>query len=557
MTWIRLVYGTAVLVALSGVAIFYGGSRAVIRPVDMAELFEATHERLMPFGYDLTTNTIAYDRVVWAIDPSTNRWQDGTNQRPYLVFSSIEPVTDSFVNVSGISEIPDPFYPYDHYAHFVCLEDGGTWYFWDENFVESPVLTSLTYSDLGNNWRVDVVQTGRVLNAGIEYPAYQMVVHPNGVGVWNNSDNLDYIDSLILGVIPRYVDHEMAIGGRFTNASPPMLTVSAVWARLELPCVWTNVIRTPGVSITNWIDSWTNADGVTNVTMSGTNMVWTLSTNITATNYTFSTGPICTKQMLTERYKALSYLRWTRGSNASWATTKTSITNVVLDINSSYLPIGYIRAPPMPDGPPYPDPDYPPEWDWTATNRYFGAFYFPSNTPSIFDSDEGESGTATNVPHRPERQYISRGSYSKQQSIIVNWLGYNWHYSYVMDTSGNGTNFVTKYNSSPVVRVPYNIGGISVTGDVYLVDKTNAFYWAETALMTASNISLSYTGSVITLTNRLFAPTNYVYWVKPGSVYVETNGISWWYGDWNTGEKTWWVESALTILKWSFSRCHP
>ena len=97
-TWTRLVYGTAVLGTLTGTAIFYGGNRTNIKQIDIVELREAAAERLMPFGYKLVTNTLVYHQAIWSQDPSTNRWQQGSNQIPYLVFQGLHDISNQFIN---------------------------------------------------------------------------------------------------------------------------------------------------------------------------------------------------------------------------------------------------------------------------------------------------------------------------------------------------------------------------------------------------------------------------------------------------------------------------
>jgi hypothetical protein len=297
VSWTRLVYGTAIITALAGTAIYYGATRSVIRPIDIVELSEGANERLMPFGYSLVTNTLIYEQARWTVDPSTNRWQLGTNQMPYLVFDGLATVTDRFINVSGIASQANERI----WANGDFMD--GSWYFWWSYLSVPGPEDFLADEDHHPQWTISCVQTGRTFGYNHneadsnELPAYVIEVHPRGVGVYNAGSTLDGIDASLLGVVPRYVDHEAAVAGVFTGAAIPMLTCSSVWTRLQLPYIWTNVSRTITNTYTNWVDSWTNATGVTNVIRIGTNQAWQCSTNIT-TNYVFTTGAICTTNML-------------------------------------------------------------------------------------------------------------------------------------------------------------------------------------------------------------------------------------------------------------------
>jgi hypothetical protein len=569
MIWTRLIYGTAICTALVGTAIYYSSPRAVIKPIDIVELHEAAYERLMPFGYALATNTVIYEQPQWTVDPSTNRWQLGTNQIPYLLLSGITTVTDRFVGVTGIVNQGE------EQALIWRYEYGGVTYFWGSG---SSVPFVDDFVAIVDQWTVSVVQTGRThsidgyTGSTSEVPAYVMDVHPQGVGVYNNKATLDRIDAMLIGVIPSYADHEQAVFGAFTNSTVPMLTVSSVWTRLGLPCIWTNISRTVTNTMTNWVDSWTNEAGaVTNVTRIGTNAEWLAETTLT-TNFAFTTGQYCTTNMLWERFRVAQYLRWTP---ATWGWTNSvrkTWTNVVYSFVYSvdqYNTGGdYYYWLPEP-------PDFPAWWNLSGIGTS------PSNTPAIDDLELGSSSTNAIANTGPLRSFTTSGDagllqfttatfggrpvnpqyYSVPgQDVIQGWgnAAYPWwdylHYVY---TSGHwqwGNNILITVESSPYLMVPYNITNAPVTCDLYTTPGWPGY--ARRILTNGIDMSgirgSNWIGGPVSATNDIFAVTNYPY-----SGGYNTNGIGAWRVTWSASASTPAMTPHGAVLKWQFTRCPP
>jgi len=572
MTWTRLIYGTAILAALSGTAIYYGGGRTVVRSIDIIELNEAANERLMPFGYRLATNIVSVQQPTWSTDPTTNRWQSGSNQIPYLVYAGIQTITLTNINVTGIvSQATSGNVDWD------ADITPGAWYGWWSGSPVPDVDDFYLHGAL-SGWDISLVQTGRTLIDGLEYPASILDVHPVGAGVYNAGSTLAWIDQVLINLIPLYVDHEQAISGVFTGAIP-MLSVSSVWNRLNLPYVWTNVSRVVTNTYTNWVDSWTNEAGTaTNVVRIGTNAAWNLSTNIT-TNYKFTSGTVCTTNMLMERYRIAAYLRWTKGQTPTWTNSVQNTWTDVIYTNNGWQGwhhniVDYYHG--------YgerPDPSLPAWWEYDATNTWNAPWYLPTTTPTIDDTETGTLITTNVTSHRPERQFASVGHFRKSQfytdTYYYDHYSDQWEFWYLFHQGG--TNFVMRYDSTARVTVPYNIAGISVTGDVYFTTATGGVYRGISSSMTASNLSLIYTSAVVTVSNDLVSATNYpisqyvgsgdqwpgwdggTYWPWPNE-----SGYSWpndtvynWGVKWNIATQTWWIDTSSVVFKWEFLRCRP
>jgi hypothetical protein len=557
MTWTRLIYGTAILAALSGTAIYYGGNRTVVRSIDLIELNEAANERLMPFGYRLATNIVTVHQPTWTVDPATNRWQSGSYQIPYLVYAGIQTITLTNINVTEIvSQATSGNVDWD------ADTTPGAWYGWWSGSPVPDVDDFYLHGAL-SGWDISLVQTGRTLIDGLEYPASILDVHPVGVGVYNAGSTLAWIDQVLINLIPLYVDHEQAISGVFTGAIP-MLSVSSVWNRLNLPYVWTNVSRVVTNTYTNWVDSWTNEAGTaTNVVRIGTNAAWNLSTNIT-TNCTFTSGTVCTTNMLAERYKVASYLRWTKGTTPTW-TNSVRLTWIesIYDTSGDFTRNDYQSY----EG--HPPPTFPAWWDFDATNTYSAPYYLPTTTATIDDTETGSLITTNIAPHRPERQFVAFGSIRKSQWYEdFYYPGFRQEYGYWALYHKAATNTVTRHESSVRVVVPYNIAGITVTGDVYMTTVTGGVYRGISSSMTASNMSLIYTSAVFALSNDLFAATNYPVnehtgigyeWPDYGGTYWPwpNEGVGYnWGAKWSVSED-WWVDTSSVVFKWEFLRCHP
>jgi hypothetical protein len=594
MIWTRLVYGTAILAALTGTAIFYGNDRAVVKAVDIIELSEATNERLMPFGYKLATNTIYFKQLKWIADGSnTNRWTSGNgmngSQQAYLKYDGYTQQSNSFINVEGIanSNSVDSWYANNAWEGdegYLDLVSWAEWVFLPEGHVFAE-----------NGWIVDLQTTGMTWivweGATNIVPAYVFDVKPaRSVGYRNSKSTLDAIDAALLSVIPSYADHEKAVNGNFTNntSTIPMLTVSSVWTRLDLPYVWTNISKTADVAFTNWVDTWTNDTGsITNVDRIGTNAVWNISTNI-STNYTFTTGPICTTNMLNERHKVASYLKWTVMPAPVWTNvTEYYGTNLVWPATNwtefaEDGPIGYqwrMVAPGLTE------PNYPAWWNYSLSNGPPGAWWAPAQTPLIDDA-VSLTDTKTNGLSAlyPSKTFTTSGSYSKFQVGGWAWWGWPWYntfiYNFKHGESIGGTNTLTVRKPCPAVKMPYNIGGITVTGDVYVSINSSPLYQFPgltniisakilTADMTApSSNSFWWIGDPMEITNDLFTATNYPmsggyqgpfeYWwgydQADGGAYVFSSAS--WGTSWGS-TRTQYYQGKRVILKWSFSRCKP
>ena len=539
--WSRLVYGTAVILAIAGGTAVYYTPRPVIKPIDIIELVEGAHERLMPFGYTLATNTLVYVQSEWAVDPSTNRWQSGSNQLSYLTFVGLTSLSTQFINVAGIA------IPRTTYGGWDAWDFGGLWFpSWD-----GPVPGKYnTWLSGDNQWQVDVVQTGRTLIDGQEYPAYVVDPHPIGVGTINSSAALAYVDAIISTVIPQYADHEKAVDGMFTNQFIPMLTVSSVWARLDLPFVWTNISKT----VTNVPITWTNLfDGSSTITI-GTNRDWMISTNIT-TNLTFTPGPIVTTNMLQERFKVLSYLRWTPGRVPGW--TNSTLTMLT---NSAAVHADQIYQYESPNPPPWDFTNFPAWWDFTEEAGPPGDFFEPTESDLIDDQVEpGEWDTAlsTNLSSgvAPYKTFSTDGLFKKYQSLDIYKLegSPGWVALFQLEFRDTFTTTVHYVKSSPSLLMPYNIAKIPVTGDVYLALSspmpTNVVI---TSSMTGSQSnSYIWVGDVFTIENEdLFTSTNYQY----GLVEEWWPTPHWWGVSWGAQADAS-VAAYRSVLKWSFSRC--
>lgn len=541
--WTRLVYGTAVILAIAGGTAVYYTTRPVIKPIDIIELVEGAHERLMPFGYTLATNTLVYVQSEWSVDPSTNRWQSGSNQISYLTFVGLTEMSNQFINVAGIA------IPGTTYGGWDVWELGDEWFpTWD-----GPVPGKYnTWLSGYTQWQVDVVQTGRTLIDGNEYPAYVVDPHPIGVGTINSAAALTHVDAIITTVIPQYADHEKAVNGMFTNQFIPMLTKSSVWARLNLPFVWTNISKT----VTNVPITWTNLfDGSNTITI-GTNRDWMVTTNIT-TNLTFTTGPVVTTNMLQERYKVLSYLRWTPGLTPGWTNgTLTMLTNsAAVYQRANSIDVHY-------NMPPWPYTNFPAWWDYSAEAGPPGAFYNPTESDLVDDSIEpwfwdttGSTNIVTNLA--PSKVFFTDGLFKKWQRLRIqkNEGVAEWVALFDYELFDTFTTTVHYAKSSPSLLLPYNIARIPVTGDVYLaISRAEPTNIVISALMTGSE-SNSYTwaGSVLSLENEdLFYPNWYPY---------EMNSEAWptpyWWGTSWRAQATASMAAYRSVLKWEFSRCRP
>jgi hypothetical protein len=559
MTWTRLVYGTAVIAAIAGGTAIYWTTRPTVKPIDMIELVEAAHERMMPFAYTLSTNTLIYEQPQWTVDSSTNRWQLGTNLYQYLVYAGVSTVTDRFVNISTVAGSDT---------------ETMTWDLWMPGDI--PAAGNLI--DGAAHWEGELVTTGRTIAVDWmgetnEAPALVLEVHPIGVGVRIEAETLAHVDAAINAVLTNYVDHEAAVGGVFTQATIPMLTRSSVWARLSLPSVWTNITQTGTNLVAPW--AYTNADGsVSNY--SGTNLAWVASTNIT-TNLTFTSGPRITTNMLWERFQVLKYLRWTAGGTNGWTNSvMVAETNeswaVTNDIQSGSQYLGFYDDDHRPG---LVTPEWPAWWNLDATNGPPGNWYTPTNGPLIDDALTG-SGATNASTGGPRKTFAAAGLFDKIRSAVAARYGGEpgWAYYYSDALTQWGTNWISERSASPTLPLPYNIGGVTVTGDLYVAVSgvTNIPSMRIGSYdMTATN-AVTWVGPLLAPTNDIFAATNYPMAGGWNSLYESQYvvGDLWTYdpfgyfefraGTWGMSwlvSASWSLSPKATVLKWRFSRCPP
>jgi hypothetical protein len=561
MNWTRLIYGTAIILSIAGGTAVYWSPRPQVKPIDMIELTEAANERLMPFGYTLSTNFILYEQPRWSEDPNTNRWQLGTNLYPYLVYDGYDVMTDQFINVTGIATPAAP---------------GENWLFWELWGDSVPTIDNLL-NYAGPPWEYELITTGRTFNVDwwggtTEVPAFVLSVHPAGVGPVIQKSALDNVDATIYATIPNYVDHEAAVEGVFTNTTIPMLTKSSVWARLSLPSIWTNITQVT----TNVPYSWTYTNGLIVTNLVGTNTAWLSTTNIT-TNLTFTGGSRITTNMLAERFRALQYLRWTKGQTPTWTNiTETTWTDTQTPTNStdhdeagtnSYLCEYGSYPPDTPGG----ITDYPGWWENPITG--------PATSPEIDDAETG-STTTNKTGSRPYRAIYAVGLYSKWQNAGGKWNGMysgyswpdgnywgaTWSHWYYSGLHTCRTNVLTKRVSSPMAPVPYNIGGCAVTGDVYFSIQGNYYTSTNRIRLCSEDMTrtqaFTWIGAPFPMTNDLLPATNFPYsfseytfaWPYTANLYEYYSGN---YGaSWGISTNTTIIEKDM-VFKWSFSRCRP
>ena len=528
-------------------------NRATVKSIDLIELREASLERKMPFATNVFVSTLTYWQPQWSVDPSTNRWQLGSNLYPYLIYSGY----------SGDAEITE-------YCTNIYQE--GEEYAWFQSDIGLPPIptTKNLYTEL-SLWEADLVITGRTMYNGIEYPAYVFDVHPKGVGIMAEKAILDEVDTNLYTCIPLYLDHEAAVNGLFTNQSTnlPYLTRSSVWERLNLPHSWTNVNQTVATSNTIWY--YTNSSS--NVTsFFGTNAYWVNSTNITD-EYRFTTGPAITTNMLFERYNVAKYLRWTRGA-VLW--TNGVATNWIQGTNVNEAKDAALSYPFYdPPEPEPPESDLPEWWVVGLQDGPPGSWFTPTETETL---DDGKNGIANNLSSigssykKPTKLFYSTGRYKKEQ-----------HYDYVLDygfpsyanyyfydwTTISYKNSSTFYDWKPYVNLPCNIDSVSVTGDVYIGYSGDVAGSSQTNIyrqkygsydMTKTNKDV-WIGDLISVTNDIFAATNiplsfislqsssdWRHWVKYGCLN---------YGDqdFSLGLKSAQHEGRDVVLKWTFKHC--